>query len=163
MLRNLLMQRFQLRLHEENRPTTVYALTAGKRTPKLKDADPTSRSECKRSLGDGTITLNCQNTTMAQLEETALSEAWGLLDHPVIDLTGLTGAYDFSVTWSPVARNGVEAAVGSSSQVSEVAAVPGGDLTFFEALDKQIGLKLEKQKHEVPVLVIDSAELPGEK
>jgi uncharacterized protein (TIGR03435 family) len=163
MLRNLLMQRFQLRLHEENRATTVYALTVGKRTAKLKDADPARRSECKRSLGDGTITLNCQNTTMAQLDETALSEAWGLLDHPVIDLTGLTGAYDFSVTWSPVARNGVDAAGGSSSQLSEVAAAPSGELTFFEALEKQIGLKLEKQKHEIPVLVIDSAELPGEK
>ena len=163
MLRNLLTHSFQLRLHEENQPTTVYALTAGKRTAKLKDADPARRSECKRSLGDGTITLICQNTTMAQLEETALSEAWGLLDHPVIDLTGLSGAYDFFVTWSPVARNGGAVAGGDSSQVSGVASTPSGDLTFFEALEKQIGLKLQKQKHEVPVLVIDSAERPGEK
>lgn len=102
----------------------------------------------------------CQNTTMAQLEETALSEAWGLLDHPVIDLTGLTGAYDFSVTWSPVTRYGVAAASGDSSQVSDVATAPSGDLTFFDALKKQIGLKLQKQKHEVPVLVIDFAQRP---
>jgi uncharacterized protein (TIGR03435 family) len=163
MLRNLLTQRFHLRLHEENQPTTVYALTGGKRLPKLKDADPTRRSECKKSLGDGTITLTCQNTTMKQLEETALSEAWGLLDHPVIDLTGLSGAYDFFVTWSPVARNGGTVAGGDSSQVSEVASAPSGDLTFFEALEKQIGLKLQKQKHEIPVLVIDSAERPVEK
>ena len=163
MLRNLVTQRFQLRLHEENQSTTVYALTAGKRPAKLKDADPTRRSECKRSLGDGTITLICHNTTVAQLEETALSEAWGLLDHPVIDLTGLTGAYDFSVTWSPVTRYGVAATGGDSSQVSDVATAPSGDLTFFDALEKQIGLKLQKQKHEVPVLLIDFAERPVEK
>src|ERR1035441_1916108 len=48
MLQNLIVQRFKFTFHKEDQPMPVFALTVGKRTPKLKDADPANRSEERR-------------------------------------------------------------------------------------------------------------------
>jgi uncharacterized protein (TIGR03435 family) len=161
MLRNLYIQQFHLRIHEEQQPTVVYALTVGKRTAKLKDAEPGRRSECRKTLGDGNVTLTCQNTTIKQLEERSRSEAWGMLDHPVLDMTGLTSPFDFAVTWVPGPR--IQQPKTEDAAAGGVATTPTGEITFFEALEKQLGLKLVRQTQPYPVLVIDSAERPAEK
>jgi uncharacterized protein (TIGR03435 family) len=38
------------------------------------------------------------------------------------------------------------------------ASLPSGDLTVFEAIDKQLGLKIEERKQPMPVIVIDHVE-----
>ena len=163
MLRNLITERFHLRMHEEDRPTDVYALTV-KRTPKLKDAAPNRRSECHIAYGDANLTMTCQNTTMRQLQDRARDQAWGTLDRPVLDRTGLGGAYDFSITWVPGPWNRQQPAApgeGMASAPAEgLASAPTGEISFFEAIKKQLGLKLTKQKLPYPVLVVDSAERP---
>jgi uncharacterized protein (TIGR03435 family) len=77
------------------------------------------------------------------------------LDRPVLDRTNLKGEHDFELTYTrelppnlqPGARvNGAE--------------IDTSGPTIFEALQKQLGLKLEKQKAEVPILVIDHVEKP---
>ena len=74
---------------------------------------------------------------------------------PVLDLTGLKGAYDFEAHWTPKGQlNAGAKAGGDSSQ----APTPTDDVTVFEAMDKQLGLKLEEQKHPIPVLVIDKVD-----
>jgi uncharacterized protein (TIGR03435 family) len=157
MLRNLLAERFQLRMHEEDRPTDVYALTM-KRTTNLKDAAPNRRSECHIAYGDGNLTMRCQNTTMKQLQDRARDQAWGTLDRPVLDRTGLMGAYDFSITWMPGPRNREQPA----ETADGMASTPTGEISFFEAMEKQLGLKLTKQKLPYPALVVDSVERPNE-
>jgi uncharacterized protein (TIGR03435 family) len=141
----LLRERFHLKAHKEVQPVCVYALTAPK--PKLKTADPSARPACRQSFPDGVRTLTCTNTTMAQFAEKLHDAATGYFDHPVADLTGLTGAYDFSVGW--VGREGLQPKDGEDR--------PAG-LTVFEAVDKQLGLKLAAQKHPMPVVVIDSVD-----
>ncbi len=157
MLQNLIVERFKLAYHKEDRPLPVYALTVGKRTAKLKDADPTKRGGCKRTPGDGGLALTCRNTTMAQFAERARNAASDYLNLPVVDLTGLTGAFDFTVTWAPSARTSA-AGRGGVDEPS----TPTGDLTFFEAVEKQLGLKLQQQRHPMPVMVIDHVEPPSE-
>jgi uncharacterized protein (TIGR03435 family) len=69
------------------------------------------------------------------------------LPRPVMDDTGLTGGYDFSLEWMP-------------EDTSEVNNRESGG-TFHEALKEQLGLKLEPRKGPVEVLVIDHVEQPS--
>jgi uncharacterized protein (TIGR03435 family) len=160
MLRSLLAERFKLKAHKEPQPITVYALTAAK--PKLKDADPATRSSCKITPGDGGRTFTCQNTTMAQFAEKIRQPAGAYLDHPVVDLTGLKGSYDFTLTWLPYgrlnsARGATAEPAGGGGVVPTATDRPAG-YTLFEAVDHHLGLKLITQKHPMPVVVIDHIE-----
>ncbi len=85
--RAMLARRFGLTVHDDRQPITVFALTAVK--PKLRDADPSARSTCKRGIEDGNVAFACRNVTMAQFAERISQTAPGYLDHPVVDLTGL--------------------------------------------------------------------------
>ena len=166
MLRTLLAERFHLQSHFEEHNVDVWALTAPKGKGKLKDTKAEEHAGCTRTPKDGAFTLTCHNTTMAQFAG-KLANVGGaagyLSDHPVLDLTGLKGSYDFEFTWSPPARfanrsNGLP----SGGQIT--AAVPTGGVTLYDAIDKQLGLKLTVQKHSMPVVVIDHADrTPAEK
>jgi uncharacterized protein (TIGR03435 family) len=73
-------------------------------------------------------------------------------------MTGLTGAYDFTISWTP--RGAFTGGKGGASQgepgQNADASDPSGGISFFDAVDKQLGLRLESgQKHPMPVLVID--------
>lgn len=160
MLRTLLEQRFKLVVHKEDQPVPVYALTLpNKKSPKLKETDGSARAGCKLGVDNGLRTYTCQNTTIAQFAEKIRQVAGGYLNHPVVDLTGLKGAYDFAVSWTPVGRTlGAVGRAGDTSQPSgavPAAVEPNTGLTIFEAVDKQLGLKLAAQKHPLPVVVID--------
>jgi uncharacterized protein (TIGR03435 family) len=77
---------------------------------------------------------------------------------PIVDKTGLTGQYDFTLRWTPF-----DAATGGGP--SPVAAVtdPGPQWpSLFTALKEQLGLKLTPAKAQIEVIVIDSAEKPSE-
>jgi uncharacterized protein (TIGR03435 family) len=158
MLRKALTDTFKLSIRHEDQPLPVYALLSGKHGSKLKEADPSSRSGCKisygaLSTGEAAVTVTtytCRNTTLAALGDRLRSLAPAYLDHPVVDLTGLNGSWDFALSWSP------------KSQVGGRADDPNGSLTVFEAVDRQMGLRLEGgQKHPVPVIVVEHAEEPA--
>jgi len=151
MLKNLIVQRFKLVTHTEDQPMLVYVLEAGKK-PKLKESDGSARSDCTTQ---GTVkgrTFTCQNTTMAQFAERVPPAAGAYITPPLLDLTGIKGAYDFELYWTPKAQlqNGATKG-GDPSQAS----LPVNELTIFEAVDKQLGLKIEQQKHPIPMMVID--------
>jgi uncharacterized protein (TIGR03435 family) len=160
MLQALLVERFGLKVHEDRQPATVYALTAVK--PKLRNADPAERSTCNMSLVDAERVYTCQNVTMAQFAERLRDVAAGYLQHPVVDLTGLKGSYDFTVTWAPqnrvYGRGGPPASQTGTYGPAPASADPSGELTVFEAVDRQLGLRLAVQKHPMPVIVIDHVE-----
>ena len=155
MVQTMLADRFKLKVHKELQPETVYALTAVK--SKLREADPNSRSTCVRRPVDGALTFTCTNTTMAQFALKIRDVAAGYLEHPVIDLTGLKGGYDFTVAWAP--RNRIPGPRPAEPAASEgpLPATPDGPavLTLYEAVARQLGLKLATQKHPVQVVVID--------
>ncbi len=176
MLRALVVERFQLTTHTEERPLTAYTLVAVK--PKMKKADPASRTKYKEGPGadgkdprDKTPILSrlvtCQNMTMAQFAAKLKDIASGYIHSPVLDATGLEGGYDFTLSFSQVGltRAPVGAALGlgpappgSTLGDGVAASDPNGAVTLFEAVEKQLGLKLEATKRPVSVLVIDHAE-----
>jgi uncharacterized protein (TIGR03435 family) len=166
MIRSLLIERFKLAAHTENRPVTAYTLLAPK--PKLKKADPTSRTRWQEGvMPDAKANKNanaslgrlvtCQNVSMAQFAELLPRIAPGYLHTEVIDATGLEGGWDFTFSFSPMGvlqmnrKPAENAANGEASDPTEA-------LSLFDALNRQLGLKLETQKRPISVLVIDHIE-----
>jgi uncharacterized protein (TIGR03435 family) len=139
MIQAALAERFHLQVHREMRPLPVYALVVGKNGSKLSPAEGSDvQQSClpAKSSPEG-IRRVCHNLTMPLLAERLPKMASSQLDLPVVDLTGLSGAYDFQLDWTPL---------GPADQ-------PVG-VTIFGALEK-LGLKLERQKHPMPTIVID--------
>ena len=156
MVQRLLAERFKLAVHREDQPVPVFALTPGKRAAKLKESSGRDRSECKLSVSDAGRTYTCTNTTMEQFVTRVRQVAGGYLGaHPVVDLTGLKGSYDFALTWAPIGRFNSGRGGGDAPSAAAAATDPNGDLTVFEAVDKHLGLKLAEQKHPMSVVVID--------
>jgi uncharacterized protein (TIGR03435 family) len=155
MFRTLILERFKVTFHMETRPVPVFALSAVKPAPKLKKADPSSRSQCKLSLGDAARTYACQNTTMEQLAQKVRLVQSNIINLQVVDLTGLNGAYDFAVTFDPAGRITSDLAGDPATDGMSVASTPTGYLPFLEAMERQLGLRLKKQNHPMPVMVID--------
>jgi uncharacterized protein (TIGR03435 family) len=100
--------------------------------------------------------VTCENVSMAQFAEMLPNIAPGYLRTNVVDATGLEGGFDFTFSFSPLgALQQVRAqATGENAESSD----PTGGLSLFDALNKQLGLKLDTVKRPVKVLVIDKIE-----
>jgi uncharacterized protein (TIGR03435 family) len=156
MLRNLLAERFKLAFHYEEQPFDVYELVADK--PKLKQADPGALTGCKVNGGAGFLVgvpsvVTCENVTLAQLAE-SLGNVGDTYDRPgtrlpVVDATGLQGAWDLTVTYWQVP--------GPRANIDDVANRTGSP-NIFDAFEKQLGLKLKKAKGTRKFFVIDHIE-----
>jgi uncharacterized protein (TIGR03435 family) len=163
MLRSMLEDRFKLKTHKEDRPVTAYALVAKGET-KLKKADPSERSGCRPDPGAippsaGSTPMNaftCTNTTMEDLSKNLPQWASAYIDHPILDTTGLQGGWNFTIMWTP--RGALENRPANGQPGATVGASDPGGISIFEAVEKQLGLKLEKGTHPMPVIVIDHAE-----
>jgi uncharacterized protein (TIGR03435 family) len=146
MLQNLLADRFKLRVHREPKSIVIYALSQAKgdlRIKPLPDGEK-RQSGCARNMfGDnGVTTAVCQNMTAAQLAQQlqTLAPAY-FREGPVVDQTGLTQSFDFTLAWITIQQRDA-----------------GQDgPSMFDAVDK-LGLHLEKQKRTAEVLVVDQSE-----
>ncbi len=157
MLRSLIEERFGLKAHREDRPVSAYTMTAGKQT-KLQKADPQNRTSCKSGAGTNAMLnrlITCQNMNMAQFAVMLENMANGYVRAPIKDATGIEGNFDFSVNFSGV---GLLPGRAFDPNATSGATDPNGSLTLPEALQKQLGLKLEMGKRPLPVLVIDHVE-----
>jgi len=161
MMRALLVDRFKMKFHYEDRPMDAQTLVAVK--PKLTKADPSTRTGCTRQTPPGRgagspLRLVCQNITMAQFAE-QLQGFNGQIFYPVQDGTGIDGAWDFTLNYDVLASlPPMPGRGGDPAAAAGVASDPSGALSFIEAVEKQLGLKLEKRKRSVPVLVLGHIE-----
>ena len=156
MLRALLTDRFKLVEHTGTKPLPAFVLSVGKGATKLKQAD-TSNADTTPEPGHGPgcqfqppppntpqtptmeIKFSCHAETMESFVEFLRGVANPYLKNPVVDQTGLKGAWDFDIHWSYQPPKGD---------------VPG--TTIFDAVDKQLGLKLEAKTAPLPVVFVDS-------
>ncbi len=166
MLRGLLLDQFELKTHTENRDVTVYALTTGSGKPKMTRAEESERSGCKvdpnapKPALNVSIVFACRNTTMGDLAENLQRMANAYIDHPIVDATGLEGGWDFPLGWTPKNLLQPQAANPNAAGGAAEASDPNG-ISVFEAVEKELGLKLVKQKRSIPVIVVDQvAEKP---
>jgi uncharacterized protein (TIGR03435 family) len=150
MVGKLMADRFQLKFHYEKRELPVYVLTVAKTGPKL------TRSQSANS-GLGFGPPGNFGATDASMGDFAQAMGQAVLDRPVVDETGLAGKFDFRLTWTPdETQFGAEG--GYRPPASESADAPPH---LFEAIQEELGLKLESAKAPVDVLVIDHVEQPS--
>ena len=104
-----------------------------------------------RNTPNGPLTV-FQRMDMAEFEKSDIFAY--TLDRPVIDKTGLTGVYNFSLdfSWQPI----------SSAPASEGIASEPTSPDIFTALQKQLGLKLEPAQGRISQLIVDHVERPSE-
>jgi uncharacterized protein (TIGR03435 family) len=141
MLQTLLADRFNLKFHRETRELPVYAMVIGKGGVKFKESPPEKPS---RTYGG----VNGRNQYMEYSQATMETVADGIgADRPVIDKTGLTGKYDIRLEATPEFR------INNNPQPD--------DLRIFDAIQQQLGLKLEAQKAMIEVLVVDRMDKPS--
>lgn len=165
LMSKLLEDRFKLKMHFEDRVVPAYTLYSVK--PKMAKADPEARSGCYEGPGpDGkdprianpllSRLLYCRNVTMAQLADLLPQRANGYVHSSVLDETGLTGSWDFTLSFS--AMGILQNSIQSLGQPGGGAAEPNGALSLPDAVSKQLGLKLALEKRPASVLVIDHVE-----
>jgi uncharacterized protein (TIGR03435 family) len=169
MLQKLLIDRFQIKYHwgEWTQPD-AYVLLAG--TPKMKKADPNSRTFCKFGPAEGDkparyagspydSEFHCQNVTMAQFADLVQSVATDVKNR-VPDKTGLAGSYDFTVfcTGNRTLQTRTATAAQESKQNGDAIQAPVEGISVEDAFRKQLGLRLEKQPLTLPALVLDHFE-----
>jgi uncharacterized protein (TIGR03435 family) len=158
----MLRDYFGLKVHNEDQSVTVLALTGAGQ--KLVKADPASRTSCRYvGAAPGGLpsallrTYQCQNATMDFFASSLHSLDPGYTHYPVVDMTGLQGGWDFTFTVSGSRAVNVSADAGNTGALQ----APTGAVSLSEGLEKQLGLKLEKRKSPMPVLVVDQAKKPS--
>jgi uncharacterized protein (TIGR03435 family) len=173
MMQSLLATRFHMVVHYESREAEVFALTLlkkGKIGPQLKPHSPDdpicTRAPLPQNAPDGNPAV-CGVSTVIHASAPNLFAVGGHnvsipklamlfpglrnnVDRPVLDETGLTGTFDYSLEWSPETDR---------PTTSDSALVAGP--TFVEALREQLGLKLIPGKGRVDVIVVDHIEHPS--
>jgi uncharacterized protein (TIGR03435 family) len=167
MLRKLLTDRFQIQSHWGEQTADGYVLLAG--SPRMKKADPTSRTYCKYGPAEGEKDVrrvdspfngmfHCQNVTMAQFAD-LLAAVGGRADikNHVVDKTGLTDSYDFSVSYTSGSRLLLQEAAAQkvAAQDGQATAGPVEGLGIEDAVRKELGIRLEKQPLPLPFLILD--------
>jgi len=134
LLRSLLVTRFRLTFHRETKEVSAYGLVAAKSGTKLHPNTGTPG----HSTDWGKDHINAMDVTVTEFGRVLETQ----LDRVVVDETGIQGAFDFKLTWTPDQA-------GDTSGPS-----------LFTAIQEQHGLKLESKKEPVEVLVIDRVERP---
>ena len=175
MVQSLLADRFQLSAHFASQEVPVFELKlvkAGKPGPKLvphSDGPPCDKPGASPGRGLPGFPVDCHSLSAIDVPDTRLI-LFGSRDvtmdvlagtlsgavrmgRPVIDKTGLTGRFDFTLEWAREPRTPAT----SESPAPSTADGP----TPLEALRDQLGLKLEPAKASIPILFIDQVAKPS--
>jgi uncharacterized protein (TIGR03435 family) len=153
LLQSALTDRFKLTFHHDKKELSVYALEIGKGGPKLAEtthqpSDP--RNFLFRKLG----ALMVSNSTM---QDFCNGMQGAVMDKPVVDHTGLTARYDFTLNWTPD-ESQFEAMGGFKPPTADD---PNAPPVLSTAMQEQLGLKFDATKAPAEVFVIDHVEKPS--
>ncbi len=149
MLRALLVERFQLKLHHQSQDIPVYKLVVGKSGSKLK---PTRlREEQRGDVKRSACLVKRSRPGFFELEACTIPELAGILrqsaGRQVQDASGLAGRYDLELAWTP--------------GEGPVSADDTGGPSLFTAVQEQLGLRLQAGRAPLDALVVDFAEQPS--
>lgn len=147
-LQRLLAERFGLELRKESKPMPIFALTVAKSGVKMK-RDSATGDPVLKSTGGGVLeAIHADMDTVARF----LSE--GQTGRPVVNMTGLSGGFDFRLEWTP------DASLSPSDAADSTAGNLGG-LSIFTVLQQDLGLKLEARTASAVSLVVTRSEVPA--
>lgn len=175
MLKNLLIDRFQLSAHTAAQDQQIYALILLRKDGKLGPSLRRSNVDCDKvaeeaialrggappempagefppcSIGmSGAGKMSARSKPLSQL----LSFFSQMTGRPVEDRTGLQGAFDIDLHWTPTPA--------SASPTPEATDATLGGPSIFTAVQEQLGLRLESVKTPLLTIVVDHIEMPSE-
>jgi len=149
MLQNLLADRFKIVLHREKKDLPTYMLLVAKNGPKLAPGNPDGKSV----LQPKGIGLAAQDTSLSEVADFLTQMAIRMNLPPVVDMTGLTGRYNFAIDGTGFMQSVVGDRQGNVPP--DPSAIVIG---VQEVLQDQLGLKAELRKAPTDVLIVDQAE-----
>ncbi len=152
MMQKLFAERFALQVHEEKRKMPAFVLTVTKDGPKMTKVTDASLAPGQTLYPRGVIIG--KSIAVAGLAQT-LQEY--VFSKPVVDQTGLDGRWDFTLRWTPDETQFSDAPESMRHPADDANAWP----PLFTAIQEQLGLKLEAQKADVKVLVVDHVDHPS--
>lgn len=82
-------------------------------------------------------------------------------DRPVVDQTGLTGRYDFTLKWTPDDSQFAQFRGAVPQPPPAAGDNPNAPPSLYTAVQEQLGLKIEAEKAPDDVMVIDHVEKPS--
>ena len=135
MLQRLLEERFKLVMHRDSKVVAVYEMRVAPGGLKVNASSGQGNLAAEQSAGR----LGVRGASMARFAEVLTRET----DRPVMDRTRLSGIFDFALEWTP-----------DGLREAGAADVPA----LFAAVQEQLGLKLQPNRAQIGVLVVDSAE-----
>lgn len=151
MMTKLLAERFGLTLHREKKELSAFTLNLGKTGHKLAENKTGGNLPGFGGRGPGSIGVN--NSTMEQFAGFLQAR---IVDRPVVDKTGLTGKYDFTLTWKP------DQMPPAGANAPPLPADWESRPDLLTAIQEQLGLKFQSEKTPVEVLVVDKASKPSD-
>ena len=153
-VRKLLADRFKLVLHHAQKELAVYGIVAAKGGPKMTPTTAEAVATNTATAGYSEGRFMVKNASMSEFA--SLMQRYVGLDRPIVDHTGISGKYDFKMSWTPDSLQMNSNPPGRTTNDTNA----GPDL--FTAIQEQLGLKLQPIKEPTDVLVIDSVEQPSE-
>jgi uncharacterized protein (TIGR03435 family) len=160
MLQALLVERFKLTVHKESRPRPGYALVVDKKGPKVKESDLNSPS-VRDHAGQVTFGFGMglqKGRIKGDMTMPALAHHLSTTMHaPVQDLTGLKGTYAVDLSWAE-SDAGNDPSTYASSADSSAGSPAAATGSLFSSIRDLLGLKLERDKQQVEVVLIDHVE-----
>lgn len=157
MLQKLLADRFALKFHHEQRELSVYAIQVGAGGPKMKvtaSGPNDQQGFAFRGLGD-LVVINMS------MEEFATWMQSSVMDKPVVDQTGLTAKYSFTLKWTPDDSQFAQFRGAVSTPPPAAGDNPNAPPSLYTAMQEQLGLKFSATKAMDDVIVIDHIEKPS--
>jgi uncharacterized protein (TIGR03435 family) len=145
MMRTLLTDRFKFSFHRQDKELRSFLMTIAKGGHKLHESAP-GETQSRQNSAIGTIV---KAMTMGEFANFIA----GPLQLPVVDMTGLTGKYDFALDFTPY--------LPANERVMKMEFAEANGI-IAAAMQGELGLKLESKKEMVNVMVVDHVEKPSE-
>jgi uncharacterized protein (TIGR03435 family) len=162
MFRAVLADRFQLAVHTVTKELPIYSLVVGKNGPKIRAAEegdcpevPNPQSPCRYLRTNKFGQLNALRAPAGALALVLVP----FTGRMVIDKTGLKGSFTYTLDWTKYLQ---PVQVGNDPVTPTIFDPASLEPAIAEALEQQLGLKLEPGKGPVDTLVIDHVERPSE-
>jgi uncharacterized protein (TIGR03435 family) len=158
MLQKLLADRFSLAFHKEKKELSAYAITVAKGGAKIKKEE-NSNIPVPGFGGPPQRGFNVRNATIAEFASVMQAQ---FMDQPVVDQTGLGDTrYSFVLKFTPDASMRPLGASGQAPPPPPPTPDPDAPPDLYAAMEQQLGLRLQKTKAPVDMMVIDKVEKPS--
>ena len=164
MLRSLLADRFTVSLHRELKEMPAHVLLLSRKGPRPQQSSSPESRPIRIGLSGSQANPESPRFQLrgdASMEQLAAFLA-NVMRNPVIDATGLAGVFDINIEFASETFGKKLKGGERDASVGVAPPLEAPDSELADALQIQMGLRLETQRRPIETLVIDGASLPSE-